>query len=401
MASDSLFGGYDVQFVERHRELAEKYMCVICRMVPRDVHQLTCCGKLICHHCVEDYKRKSSHNCPVCRKHGLNYFNDTSRNQEILSLKVFCYYKEHRCQWVGELRDLIREHAHICVYKLVQCEQCGARVPETGLGDHLASSCVKRMFSCQYCKEAGSFEFIQETHLNECPERPIECPNGGCRITVKRKDIEAHRNVCMQQLVHCCYHLIGCNIMMKRMLKPAHEANCSKRGIKSLAHRKDTLPLNICIDNFESRKENKEVWEQDFFTKDGGYFMTLKVHLVGCKSDSIGCYFHMRAGPHDSSLSWPFRGIFVLTLLNQKMDDNHYSREIKFLTTKCDSYNSRLTGCDKATIGIGEPEYVTHSFLSQCTQYRKYLQDNKMILHVSIMGTDNCKSAIGFYHGCR
>ena len=400
MASDTHFGGYDVQFVDRHRELSEKYMCVICRMVPRDVHQLTCCGKLICHHCIEDYKRKSSHNCPVCRRPNVSAFHDLNRNQEIMGLKVFCYYKEHSCSWTGELRDLIKEHALICVYKLVKCDQCGTRVPDKTLGDHLASACVKRMFWCQYCKESGSFEFIQNTHLDQCPEHPIECPNG-CRATIRRKEIEAHRNVCMQQLVHCCYHPIGCNIMVKRMLKAGHEANCPKKGVKSLAQRKDTLPINICIDNFKSRMENKEVWEQDFFTKDGGYFMTLKVHLVSWKSDNaISCYFHMRAGPHDSSLSWPFRGVFVLELINQKKDENHYSKEIKFLTTKCDSYNSRLTSCDKAAVGIGEPEYVTHSFLSQCTQYRKYLEDNKMILRVSIKGTDNCKSAIGFF-GCR
>uniref|UniRef100_A0A1X7SYE8 RING-type domain-containing protein n=1 Tax=Amphimedon queenslandica TaxID=400682 RepID=A0A1X7SYE8_AMPQE len=356
MALDSRASGYDVQFVERHRELAEKYMCVICRMVPRDVHQLTCCGKLICRHCIEDYKRKSSHNCPVCRKHGLNYFNDTSRNQEILSLKVFCYYKEHSCQWNGELRDLIRNHADACVFKLVLCDQCDTRVPVKGLGDHLASACVKRMFWCQFCKESGSFEFIQDTHLNKCPERPIECPNG-CRITVKRKEIEAHRSVCMHQLVHCCYHPIGCNIMVERMYKAGHEANCSKKGIKSLAHRKDTLPINICIDNFESLKENKEEWEQDFFTKDGGYFMTLKVCLAK-SSDAIGCFFYLRAGPHDNSLIWPFRGILVLEIINQKKDENHYSSEIRFLTNTPGPYNSRVIDKDIASYGLGEPEYL-------------------------------------------
>uniref|UniRef100_A0A1X7U9G0 Death domain-containing protein n=1 Tax=Amphimedon queenslandica TaxID=400682 RepID=A0A1X7U9G0_AMPQE len=237
---DYLSGGYDVQFAERHRELAEKYTCVICRMVPKDVHQFTCCGKLVCYSCIENYKRESPHNCPVCRKHGFKYFNDTSLNQEILSLKVFCYYKELGCQWTGELRSLTREHAHTCVYKLVLCEQCGQRVPEKNLGDHLASACVKRMFWCQYCKESGSFEFIQDTHINECPERPIECPNYGCQIIFKRKEIEAHRNVCMHQLVHCCYHPIGCKIMVKRMLKARHEANCRFRNdMKGLSHKKD------------------------------------------------------------------------------------------------------------------------------------------------------------------
>ena len=405
MASE-LSGGYDVQFVNNHRELSDKYKCVICWMVPRDVHQITCCGKMICHHCLERHKR-TSNNCPACRTRGSNTFSDKSRCQEILSLRVYCYYKEHGCLWSGELRTLVRNHADGCVFKLIECPECKEKVPDKGLGDHLASACVKRMYWCQYCKESGSYEEIQNKHISECPECPIECPNGCKSNKIKRKDIEKHRSVCPEQLIHCCYYQLGCNIMIKNKEKVAHEKACTKKTLSSssvMSNKreadKDTLPINICIDNFQSRMANKEIWEQDFFTENCGYFMSLKVHLAGCRDTHIACYFYMRAGPHDCSLSWPFRGVFILEMLNQKEDNNHYFKEIKFLTSNLDAYNSQVVGCERACLGIGEPKYVPHSVVSQKTQSCQYLENDKLILRLSIKSVDTSKSSWGHFGGC-
>ena len=54
--------GYDHQFVEKY---SDGLICLICLCVARDPHQLSCCGKLLCRACLEEYKKGSS-NCPQC-----------------------------------------------------------------------------------------------------------------------------------------------------------------------------------------------------------------------------------------------------------------------------------------------------------------------------------------------
>ena len=60
-------GGYDYEFVDTN--LPDEFQCLICTLVPRDVHQASCCGKMFCKSCLDELKRKSTnYTCPQCRK---------------------------------------------------------------------------------------------------------------------------------------------------------------------------------------------------------------------------------------------------------------------------------------------------------------------------------------------
>lgn len=386
-------GGYDVQFVDKHEY---KYMCVICHLVPRNVHQSNCCGVLMCEGCYEKQRMANYYNCPSCRRSMRDcVFLDRSRKQEILSLKVFCYNKHHGCSWMGELASLDKDHLQNCNFKLIVCDNCHEKVPNMLRGEHLANKCRKRSYQCPHCNKVGMYDDIEDKHLLECPECPIQCPNG-CEEKIMRKETDDHRKTCTQQLVSCCYQRNGCNIMIKRKDKFRHELSCLRQHEPSIGHsiqpvRQNVLPINMCIDQFQSRRERKEMWEQNFFTYENGYFMCLKVFLSSCRSDHLSCYIYVRNGPNDDSLPWPFKGIFEIELLNQKEDRNHHTREIKFITSKPQVYNSRVH-CDitMCPIGLGEPEYIAHTYLERSQPNCKYLENDKLLLRVNVKSAESC-----------
>ena len=58
--------GYDHKFVD---PVPNELLCLICLLAARDPQQSTCCGKVFCKICIDDYKKHSnkSHECPGCR----------------------------------------------------------------------------------------------------------------------------------------------------------------------------------------------------------------------------------------------------------------------------------------------------------------------------------------------
>ena len=73
-------GGYDVCFVQK--SVVSDYYCVICKLIARDVHQVNCCGQLMCHQCLEAAK-KTSPQCPHCRGDiSGHYFHDKKTQQK-------------------------------------------------------------------------------------------------------------------------------------------------------------------------------------------------------------------------------------------------------------------------------------------------------------------------------
>ena len=47
-------GGYDCHFV--NSDLPKEFYCLICTFVPRQPHQVTCCGKIYYKRCLDELK---------------------------------------------------------------------------------------------------------------------------------------------------------------------------------------------------------------------------------------------------------------------------------------------------------------------------------------------------------
>ena len=192
--------GYDYEFVDTN--LPDEFECPICTLVPRDVHQASCCGKMFCKSCLDELKRTSTnYTCPNCREDLTNNcFKDSNTNRKIRHLHIYC--TNRKCLWHGSLQD-IDKHLSKCAFQIVGCSnKCGTQLKRSNLENHLVNKCSKRKVQCPYCKITTQYRSIS-IHLTQCPDCPLLCPNNDCRIKVKRQLINEHRAVCPHEMVKC------------------------------------------------------------------------------------------------------------------------------------------------------------------------------------------------------
>ena len=210
-------GGYVYEFVDTN--LPDEFQCLICTLVPRDVHQARCCGKMFCKSCLVDLKRHSnSIKCPNCHKDLTNnFFKDVNINKKIHNLHIYCTNKTKSCRWRGLLQH-INEYLSKCPLQTVECRNgCGERLDRSNLKTHLLNTCPKRIVSCVYCQKEDEYRIIcGERHYKKCTEILELCPNNGCEEKILQHLITQHRNTCPKEEVECQYFYIGCNKKIKR-----------------------------------------------------------------------------------------------------------------------------------------------------------------------------------------
>ena len=371
----------EVTFVDDEQHL-KNFTCIICRSIPKEpIYQVSCCGKHICKTCFDKSVKCTSQACPHCRTPSVkqNCFKDTNMCQRIKSLRVYCKNKQFGCEWQSELCTL-EQHVANCKYKLKPCPNCEKPVPIDYYKHHILHECPARAYNCQYCGKPGTYASINNDHLPICPEYPVTCPNK-CSAHLKRCNVAEHRQKhCTREIVHCKYHVNGCEVSKMRMDISKHEQNCPKvvRGVgsSSLSY---VLPINFRIKEYSTLKAKNHVWSHDFWTSNRGYHMSFEIYTNGCKGDgTISCYIRLQCGEYDNHLSWPFRGIFQITLRSQ-VGVNHHTKEIHFLTSCPDKRNSKV--CEgKAMCGIGEPNYISPRELDQ------YLYDDTLLFSINLKG---------------
>ena len=221
-SSKTQSGGYDYEFVDTN--LPDEFQCLICRLVPRDVYQASCCGKMFCKSCLHKLKRTSTkYACPNCREDLTNNcFKDSNTNRKIRHLHIYC--TNRKCRWEGSLQD-IYNHLSKCVFETVECSnKCGTQLKRINLENHLVK-CPKRIVSCIYCEKEDEYQIITGIHLKQCPNIPLYCPNG-CQQKIKRHLMTQHRTVCPQETVMCSN---GCGFELKQHQLPTHLLGCPKR----------------------------------------------------------------------------------------------------------------------------------------------------------------------------
>ena len=99
-------------------------------------------------------------------------------------------------------RDL---HAHslVCPLESVVCPDCQAEMLREQLTEHGRNACPKRIVLCIFCQKQIRYD-VTNTHLQECPEYPIECPRR-CELgpTILRKNLTLHLEICPLEPVVC------------------------------------------------------------------------------------------------------------------------------------------------------------------------------------------------------
>ena len=418
MATGESFGGYDYKFVDG--EPRDELKCSICTLVLHDPQQVTCCSNRFCKSCLDQIEGNS---CPLCRK-TINYFKDGGINREIIALKVYCTNSEEGCEWQGTINETgtsIDTHLNSCTYQLVPCtNECGEKIRRSTLKTHLTDNCTKRIVTCRYCKQRGTHQLIMSSsHLDECPDLPIQCSNEGCNEKIPRRSLASHNETCPKAIIPCEYNTVGCNKKMKREEQEKHnkestevhlqltknqlestneQLKVSTETIQSLIEQKNPLITSnevFKLSQFTKKKEGNEEWySSGFYTSPGGYKMSLNVDANGYgegKGTHVSCYTYLMAGEYDDTLEWPFQGEVTIKLLNQLEDKNHKKYTILFNESTLDEYNQRVRE-GRSTGGWGRRKFISledleYNSITNC----QYLKDDSLYFRVSVKATSKTK----------
>ena len=146
-------------------------------------------------------------------------------------------------------------------------------------------------------------------------------------------------------------------------------------------------PFTIRMDKVTEYIKNNDRWySEPFFAFKEGYTLHLKVYGSGYDDDEgthdpLSVFLCLIKGPHDDKLDWPMSGTFVIELLNQLNDNDHYIRTIVV--------NGHLYGV--CTDRVREAEisdkcchfnYISHEILYSKTN-PLYLINNSLLFRIS------------------
>ena len=329
--------------------------------------------------------------CKVeCERCGveLNYYLMFEHKATISYACKNCHSKEHcnchtitiACPNICGVDNIpqgdINEHKRMCLLEMIQCahDKCEEQIAQKDIEQH------------------NNDKGIQ--HLQVMVTQTKEEASRGIRVTIKKFDdvilesdkildyiVKSVKWLCMMLFfisiiilvtALICSVIIGDNIgelksmqenglqyqfstLQNLYLQLSREIDGASESIQSsikdeILHKPLQVPdpefdisaVILRMPNFIQRITNKEFWESNpFFAFAGGYQMCLQVHV---KEQDLSVYLNLMKGPHDDELQesgyWPLRGIFIIELLNQNSDTNHYRRTLEFSESVARSVSS-------------------------------------------------------------
>ena len=352
---------YDCEFIS---EVLSQYKCPECKCVLRDPHRVSCCDEEYCKVCIElilEDKRP----CPACGNNNDNGDISISQSRKtkryIDHLKCHCSNRREGCEWKGELQELDdhlnknptnENQLNGCNFTRVHCQFCQEILSRNEMGEHQENACQNRPFDCQYCGHHDTYECVMTIHLPECPQQPVECPQG-CGLSPQRQNLNAHKaDECPKTMIKC--KVPGCEEKRERQDMEAHNKEYGTQHTELLAQkvqeleeklqqseeeaqrRKEQqkarhLPITLTVPNFEQLLAASGQWmSQLLYTKDQGYAFFLSAYAGGYGiaglMDDVSVYVYIARGEYDHQLQWPCRVSIEVSLLNQEQDGENVTR---------------------------------------------------------------------------
>ena len=222
-------GGYDCDFVEKPPSVIQTE-CSICLQILREPQLISCCGHSFCGVCIGRIKNDGKF-CPLCNAEDFNLMRNKGLERSLNEFDVKCSYSEQGCCWVGKLGQLSKhleedDSSAVCSFVEVKCSHdCGDYYERRSIKQHEEFECLKRPFSCDYCRDFSStFEDVVSNHYPVCGSYPLPCPNK-CDLpyAIERKDLVTHvDNDCPLTVVDCDFHYAGCAVRLPRKDMPEH-----------------------------------------------------------------------------------------------------------------------------------------------------------------------------------
>ena len=240
-------------FVEN---ILERYKCLICQDLQDQPVLVSCCGQHFCESCLNQWIATRGQKCPHCQATGITHIVNKQQVRDINDLKVYCSNKSKGCKWVGTMGTLdkhigverttevkqwygltysglasatVEPLANKCQFQEVLCpKKCKKMISRRNLSEHLKRDCLCRDYSCEHCREKGTYHTITgecgefgpcrlhcKGHYSTCQQYPVQCPNE-CTKTIKRGEVPIHRESCPLEPVKCSFSEVGCQEQLVR-----------------------------------------------------------------------------------------------------------------------------------------------------------------------------------------
>ena len=161
------------------------------------------------------------------------------------------------------------------------------------------------------------------------------------------------------------------------VLKPQSVArSTSKRPDTYVTGTYKPVGATFTMTNFEEYKRDNDIWfSPHFYTHPNGYKMCLSVVANGFdrgKGTHVSVLVHMMQGEFDDDLKWPFRGKFIINMMNQEEDKNHVTWILKLDSDSGPAVlTERVVGAAKNMKGGGLFQFLRHTNLRP-----KYLKND-------------------------
>ena len=327
-----------------------------------------------------------------------------------------------------------------CEFVQINCPYCSMLIKRSEFQVHRSMKCPKRPSCCEYCCNfTGTYDAVI-SHWLQCENYPETCPNN-CGSQIRRQLIIKHmQNDCPEQGIHCKFEDIGCNagiIIRKKMhthmceymkthvsLLEIHNnhlieqleekiqvmdrirgnnrrlsvenqtlklrTNEQQQEIERLTLENQILhshtlicPTEITMPNFQRYMNEEDTWySRPFYTHPLGYKLSLRIIANG-QNEGYGTHaslrIHLMKGEFDDELQWPFRANIIIEVINQRRDDEPFTKVVSFDDSASDNTSGRVTTQEASEYGRGASKFISHARLTS-----KYLNNDCLTMSITV-----------------
>ena len=100
------------------------------------------------------------------------------------------------------------------------------------------------------------------------------------------------------------------------------------------------------------------------------------------KGTHVSVFIYLMKGENDAKLKWPFRGIVIVSLLNQLQNDNHHTYKIVFNKATPIESSGQVTKTNRAKSGRGPGNFISNKALIKAKEGTSYLQEDCLYFRI-------------------
>ena len=334
-------------------------------------------------------------NCEYCNTVGEYQFIEGSHKQNCLEYPIPC---PNNCELENFLRKLLEEHRKVCPLEIVQCEYhsvgCDTKMPRKDLTKHDEEktnehlSLMKSALVDTQSKLAdtqGKLFDTQNKLFDTEKQLSLKLEHNHAEVLAmqnsKYTQIQSDLQYKME-FVHDQIDKLKTTLQQKTdMIFGKWAMKIHTRAAELLSCDPQFLPVIVKVPDFMANKNDKVDWDSNpfftyplIFTYPFGYKMKLNVVPAGygtSEGSYMSVYLYIMSGPHDYQLTWPLKGKFQVTLLNQICDSGHHSV----------SYQNR------AKMNQSKPfwfckEFISYEVLHEISATRQFIKDDCVFFEV-------------------